>query len=107
MKKLILVIGVIAISLTATNELSSGFGSDYDKYCAKLKEGKIVLVMQDKSEMNANIKLENGTVVKTDGTVVKADGSQITLKDGECIDRDGNVMDKKGKMQDEKPKKDY
>jgi hypothetical protein len=71
------------------------------RYCAKMKDGKIMM-QQDKKEMTADVTLSNGTTIKTDGTVLKSDGTQIMLKNGECIDNTGNMVGPKSdRMKDE------
>jgi len=67
-----------------------------EKYCAKMKDGKKV-VMHMGSAITADVTLNNGTVVKTDGTIVKSDGSTMTLKEGECISKDGDMSMEKHK----------
>ncbi len=64
-------------------------------YCAKLRDGKVI-VMQNKKELTIDVTLANGTTVKTDGTILKPDGTQINLKKGECADNNGNIMNPKG-----------
>jgi len=60
-------------------------------YCAMLKDGKMMLMAEGK-QVNNQVKLANGTIVKTDGTVEKSDKTKIALKKGECIDQDGNIL---------------
>ncbi|MGZ4057605.1 MAG: DUF6799 domain-containing protein [Bacteroidia bacterium] len=67
-----------------------------NKYCAKVKEGKTV-VMHNGMTMTADATLANGTQVKTDGTIIKKDGTKTMLKAGQCVDLDGKVMDEKSK----------
>jgi len=72
------------------------------KYCAKLKDGKIMVIMQDKKEVIADVNLTNGTTIKPDGTILKADGAQIDLKNGECVDSKGELINEKNA--DKKPR---
>lgn len=99
----------LAVSLILINAISNTalYGSDHgDKYCAKLQDGKVV-VMHDKANMASNVTLENGTVIRTDGTVIKKDGKQFTLKAGECVNKDGELVQKHDKMKDHKTKEGY
>ena len=73
----------------------AGEGKEKDhpeKYCAKLKDGKLV-VMHRGAVLNSDVTLANGTVVKTDGTIVKKDGSTLMLKENDCIDKAGKVAE--------------
>lgn len=65
-----------------------------DKYCAKLKDGK-VMVVHEGSPIAADITLTNGTTIKSDGTVINKDGTSFTLKEGECVDKNGAMPSKK------------
>lgn len=64
------------------------------KYCAKLRDGKII-VQQNKKDLVIDVNLANGTTIKMDGTIIKSDGSQLILKNGECADNNGNVINAK------------
>jgi len=72
-----------------------------NEYCAKMKDGKIVVMYKGK-QLTTDATLDNGTVVKADGTVMKKDGTKMMLKEGECMNTDG-TMDKKD-MKDKKKK---
>ncbi len=112
MKNLISVIaaGLLVISVAAQDIQNDAKGGA--TYCAMLKDGKIMLMAEGK-QVNNDVTLANGTIVRTDGTVEKADKTKVTLKNGDCIDQDGNIIpsDKKrgDKMiQNDKDKKsDY
>lgn len=92
MKKLILT-GFIAVMSFGT--FSGNPANDHgDKYCAKLKDGKMV-VMHKGSPITVDVRLENGATVKTDGTVLMKDGTNLILSDGECIHKDGTTNMKK------------
>jgi len=95
MEKLIL---VIAISFFSLNAFTQDYGQQTQNdskmtsaYCAMLKDGKIMLMAEGK-QVYSDVKLADGTKVKTDGTVEKSDKTKILLKNGECIDQDGNVI---------------
>ena len=62
-----------------------------DKYCAKLKDGIIVVIHND-TEIKANVKLNDGSVVQPDGGIIDKDGAKRFLKDGECIDKSGKII---------------
>ncbi len=70
--------------------------SDDTMYCAKLRDGKLV-IMHEGAVVTGDVTLENGTQIKTDGSVVKPDGETVVLKDGECIDKKGISEEKKPK----------
>lgn len=81
-----------------------------ERYCAKLKDGRVVMVSGQR-EISNDITLANGTKIKTEGPVVeKKDGTTKTLKEGECVDAQGNIVkakaDDKFKKEDDKMKKD-
>jgi hypothetical protein len=67
-----------------------------DQYCAKLRDGKLVM-MHDGIIMTADVTLQNGTQIKMDGSIIKQDGETIVLKDGECVDKNGISGEKKPK----------
>ena len=85
MKKFILAVAVMAVSLGAFAGDEHG-----DKYCGKLRDGKIV-VMQDGNVITSDVTLTDGTIVKPDGSVIMKDGSKMMLNDGECINKDGST----------------
>lgn len=69
-------------------------GSQTMQYCAKEKDGRVVMVSGQK-EISNDITLANGTKIKTVGPVVeKKDGTTKTLRDGECVDAQGNIIKK-------------
>lgn len=45
----------------------------------------------EKSELTADVTLENGTIVMANGTVKKTDGQTTTLKNGQYVDLEGNI----------------
>jgi hypothetical protein len=64
--------------------------SNPDNYCAKMQDGKMV-VMHNGVVLTADVFLKNGTTIKPDGTVITRDGVRTSLKEGECIDADGKI----------------
>jgi hypothetical protein len=64
---------------------------DNDKYCAKIKDGKVTVV-HGENPITGTITLSNGTQIMTDGTVVMRDGTKSALKEGECADKDGKII---------------
>ena len=62
-----------------------------DKYCAKLKDGKLVVV-HDGAVIPADVKLGDGSVIQPDGAVIDKDGAKRFLQDGECIDKSGKMI---------------
>ncbi len=89
MKKIICLIAgsVFALSVFATNPWK-------DKFCAKMKEGKTVVMHNDK-ELSTDFTASSGVIIKTDGTVIKKDGSTFMLKEGQCVNTEGS-LEKKG-----------
>jgi hypothetical protein len=110
MKKIILVIaGFIFAANVMAQDNNYGTQSEKPKntsYCAMLKDGKMMLMAEGKQVFN-DVRLANGTEIKTDGTVIKADKSEAVLKNGDCIDQDGHIIpfDKKA-MQENKEGKE-
>lgn len=86
MKKFILAAAVMMVSLGAF----AGNDEHGDKYCGKLRDGKIV-VMHDGDVITSDVTLTDGSIVKPDGSVVMKDGSKMMLNDGECINKDGST----------------
>ncbi|HTF05555.1 MAG TPA: DUF6799 domain-containing protein [Bacteroidia bacterium] len=68
-----------------------------DMYCAKMKDGQLVVMYQAK-EITSDVFLTNGTTVKRDGTLIKKDGTRSALKEGECIDMNGKTSDERAKQ---------
>jgi hypothetical protein len=99
MKTIIFLIGVFISTYTF-----AGTSENRDHYCAKMKEGKLTVMHNDKP-LTADATLNNGTTVKMDGTIMKKDGSTVMLKDGECVDLDGKIM-KNDNMKNENMKKE-
>ncbi len=77
---------ILSLNIMAGN----GDPKDHDKYCAKVKDGKAV-VMHDGTPISGTVTLTDGTQVMTDGTVVMRDGTKVMLKENECIDKDGKI----------------
>ena len=86
-KKTILGFALINILNVTAN---TNDNSQSQNYCAKLKDGVIVVMYQD-NPITSDVLLDNGSVVKPDGTIVTKDGNKINLKDGECIDKSGAI----------------
>ncbi len=64
--------------------------------CVMMKDGKLSLMKSGVvSQLNKDLTLTNGTVIKVDGTVKSTDGSTIKLKEGEAIGLDGKLIMKK------------
>ncbi len=69
------------------------FGHE-DKYCAKLKDG-LMVVMKGEVQLTSDVILANGTVIKPSGIVIKADGNKIILKENECVNEEGELAESK------------
>ena len=63
---------------------------DKDRYCAKLKDGKMT-VFYENNTLTGTVTLTNGTQILTDGTVIKKDGTKVMLKEGECVNKEGAI----------------
>ena len=59
-------------------------------YCAKMRDGKMVVLFEGK-EIGTDVFLKNGTTVKPDGTIITKDGVRFSLKEGQCIDQNGSI----------------
>ncbi|HEY1040847.1 MAG TPA: DUF6799 domain-containing protein [Bacteroidia bacterium] len=66
------------------------FGDNSDKYCAKLTDGKLVVV-HNGTTINAEVKLSDGSKVYPDGSIIDKDGAKRFLQNGECIDKNGKM----------------
>jgi uncharacterized protein YdeI (BOF family) len=62
-------------------------------YCFSTKEDGKRVVMSGDEEVTRDVKLSNGTTIKSDGSVTKKDGTKITLKENECVDLNGEIVD--------------
>ena len=90
--------------------ISAGSNSGEVRYCAMLKDGKMVL-LKDNAPVAADIELKDGSLVSQDGSIRRKDGTRISLSNGECVDVNGNVLprkvqsEKKAIQKDELPEK--
>lgn len=89
MKRLFLVSAILCFSLIT-------FGQRNGQYCAKMKDGILVMVSEQK-EITQEIILANGTIIKPDGNIIRKDGTSIILEDEECVDSEGNKVKAKAK----------
>lgn len=71
-------------------------GQRNGQYCAKMKDGILVMVSEQK-EITQEIILANGTIIKPDGNIIRKDGTSIILEDEECVDSEGNKVKAKAK----------
>lgn len=93
--------------LVATKPAGPASKDHGDKYCAKMKDGMLV-VMHQGNTLTTDVTLDNGTMIKTDGTVIKKDGSRMMMKEGECVNKSGKIKDMKdSKSKEDKDKKNY
>ena len=80
-----------------TEEMLTRFAqTEPSQYCAKLRDGKMIVMHQGK-ELTGDVFLTNGATVKPDGTVITRDGVRTRLNDGDCIDINGNIT--RGKVE--------
>lgn len=61
-----------------------------DKYCAKMKDGVMVVMFRGKA-ITGDVFLKDGSTVKADGTVISKGGQRSMLKEGQCIDAYGKI----------------
>lgn len=85
MKSLILIVA----SIFSLNVMAGGLNPD--KYCAKTKDGKVI-VMHEGKTVTSTVTLTNGVQIMTDGTIVKKDGTKTMIKEGQCADANGDIM---------------
>lgn len=101
MKKIMLGLAISIFSLGAmaqedkkqNQEGQKPLDQESNIYCAKLKDG-IMVIMEGDKPINKEIILANGTRITMDGTVIKMDGTKIVLKDEECVDQNGERVKK-------------
>ena len=104
MKKILLLVFAFAFSFGAFSQEKtsvSGDSSMKNKYCAKVVDGRMIMMEDDKA-LTADITLENGMKITTNANVISADGTKTPLRAGECVDRDGHISEpSKNKMSDD------
>jgi hypothetical protein len=86
----------IIASIFSLNILAGDTANHPDKYCARIEDGKKVVMHQGKV-ITADVILSNGTKIQTDGIVIRPEGIRVTLEAGECIDKDGIIAEEKDK----------
>ncbi|HMG14009.1 MAG TPA: DUF6799 domain-containing protein [Saprospiraceae bacterium] len=64
---------------------------DNNAYCAIVKNGKVKVQSAGKI-LSQDVKLANGTLIKTNGAIIQSDGTHLILKTGECVDTTGNKL---------------
>jgi hypothetical protein len=92
-----IVAAIVAVFMIA----ASRSVKDDQNYCAKLKDGMIV-VQKGETQITSDVILANGTRIQTDGVVIKKDGGKLILKDGDCVDKEGNLVDTAAREKNEK-----
>jgi hypothetical protein len=65
--------------------------NDETRYCAKLKDG-VMVIMQNDLVISNDVTLRDSSKITKDGVLVKKNGNKVTLKEDECIDADGNIL---------------
>ncbi len=89
MKTLLFVIAAGFLSLNAIEDLPNKYAGHY---CAEMNDG-IFNVVHEGGILDADVKLANGTTVKTDGTIIANDGSIFMMSIGDCVDHEGYLSD--------------
>ncbi|MBY0347370.1 MAG: hypothetical protein GTN67_00920 [Hydrotalea flava] len=65
-----------------------------------MKDGKILHNMDGKEmQMQNDMTLKNGTIIKPDGSYHLKNGKQLHLRDGQCMDMNGRKYRSQGMMQ--------
>jgi hypothetical protein len=65
-----------------------------------MKDGKMLHNMDGKEmQMQNNMTLKNGTIIKPDGSYQLKNGKQLHLLDGQCMDMNGRKYMSQGMMQ--------
>ena len=90
MKKIILTIIVLALSLTIHAQSNNDKSGDDNNYCVQTGGNEIQIVHQG-IVMVLDVVLDNGTTVKVDGTLITREGKRTLLRVGECINQDGTM----------------
>lgn len=103
MKTLFLTVA-LALSLSAFAG-GGGDGADHDKYCAKMKDGRLT-VMHDNMVVTSMVMLDNGATLSADGTITDKDGTKRMLRENECITKEGKLWDKDMKKDGDMKDKD-
>ena len=89
------------------DEIKEGSKEDMEKDKAmmeegfEMKDGKMLMVNEKTKAMSAmekEMKLEDGTIIKTNGQIIRTNGTTFTLKEGESIWMDGSVLKAGGMM---------
>ncbi len=92
MKTINLIAVMSILSINAIAENGNFLAKEHpNKYCAKLKNGKLV-IMHEGNSITSDVMLANSTTIQMNVTIIKKDGSKIMLKEDECIDKDGKIM---------------
>ncbi|MCE3225782.1 MAG: hypothetical protein K0S32_333 [Bacteroidetes bacterium] len=91
--KTIIIIAVSLLCLSASSQVDKPGPTDKSSafYCAKLKDGMMVLVNEGK-EVITDVVLANGGKITSDCTLIKPDGTSVKLQNEECVSPEGNVV---------------
>ncbi|MCD6067116.1 MAG: hypothetical protein K0S33_1942 [Bacteroidetes bacterium] len=93
MKELV-ILAMTTVVLAFAPKQTLHLSDQADRYCAKVKDGKIV-VMHDGMVLNSDVKLPNGVQVNADASVIDKDGIKRFLREGECVNKEGKSIDPK------------
>jgi uncharacterized protein DUF6799 len=98
MKKTILPLIALIISLNLNAQGDDHKSGDSNDYCVQSDGNKIYIIYQGVTVMT-DIVLDNGTTVKPDGTIITKDKNTTLLKIGQCINRDGTISTSINKLE--------
>jgi hypothetical protein len=110
MKKLLTAtIMLLAVSfLQAKDKDRTTFQDEKHLHAYLHLENQTVYLIRDKqkTKLQKQLKLKDGTVVQPDGAFKNQKGDRLRLREGECIDMDGNWFANHEKMMERMRKRD-
>jgi len=97
MKKIILTLITLVISLHIHAQGNDHKSGDSNDYCIQSDGNKIYVIYQGITIMS-DVVLDNGTTLKIDGTIITKEGKTTLLRVGQCINRDGTISTSNNKL---------
>jgi hypothetical protein len=89
--KALIFIPLLFVVLKVKSVEQSNDNPSKNKYCADVKDGKLVVLQEDKM-LEAEVTLGNGSRITPEANLIQKDGTTMMLKAGECVDIDGNII---------------